>query len=139
MLVDLNGKVPSTRSIANKALSADISSEELRTGLGFTQSAITPPKYPGIGNLGDVVRWANQFWRVVHRMTGMVIMAYEFPSGTTQWSTVTDSKCQEYFGSKLYQECMNFSNSLNLFACDYIIPLDGLPLVRTPCNLQRSY
>ncbi|MCM1230101.1 MAG: hypothetical protein NC489_08210 [Ruminococcus flavefaciens] len=122
--------VPTTRTIAGKPLSANISADDLKTALGVTGGSptITAPTYPAsVPAVGNTMSWAGKTWRVVHKLSGVAILALEYFEKNIVWSNVSNYYTQEYIGSNIYNECMTFANTLKLFAADYIIPFGGLP------------
>lgn len=123
--------VPTTRKIAGKALSADLSVDDLKTALGVGSGgspSVTAPTYPSsVPAVGSTMSWAGKTWRVVHKLSGVAILALETWEKNVVWSNVSSYYTQEYIGSNIYNECMTFANTLKLFACDYIVPFGGLP------------
>ena len=92
----------------------------------YPGSTGTPPTYPAsIGNVGATMAWANKTWRIVHKVSGMAVLALETMEKSVQFSA---HKNNGYFGSKLWVTCMGLAVTLNLLGVDYIIPMCGLPV-----------
>ncbi|MCM1295147.1 MAG: pyocin knob domain-containing protein [Muribaculaceae bacterium] len=99
----------------------------LKTSLGIGSPTITAPTYPAsIPAVGSTMTWAGKTWRVVHKLTGIAILALEYWEKNVAWSA-SATYSPEFTGSNIWMECMNFANTLKLFAADYILPFSGLP------------
>jgi len=99
-----------------------------KSSLGITSPTITPPAYPSIGNVGTTLSWAGKTWRVVHKVSGIAILALEYWEEDIKWvGFTTAGLIFTYENSQAWIKCMEFSSKLNLFAAEYIIPVYGLP------------
>ncbi|MCM1295138.1 MAG: DUF6273 domain-containing protein [Muribaculaceae bacterium] len=100
----------------------------LKTALDIGSPTVTAPTYPSsVPAVGSTMTWAGKTWRVVHKLTGIAILALEYWEKDVQFAQSSVQYVNEYIGSHLFNECMNFANTLKLFAADYIISFGGLP------------
>lgn len=105
----------------------------LKKALDVGSPTITAPTYPGsIPSVGNTMTWAGKTWRVVHKLSGVAILALGYWEKDIKWYTT--GYMDEFTGSNIWNECMNFSNSLKLFAANYLIPFSGLPCFIASCD-----
>ncbi|MCM1234101.1 MAG: hypothetical protein NC489_28700 [Ruminococcus flavefaciens] len=98
----------------------------LKTALDIGSPTVTAPTYPSsVPAVGSTMTWAGKTWRVVHKLTGVAIIALEYWETSCKYSA--SGSMTGYFGSNVWNKCVNFSNELNLFAATYIVPFGGNP------------
>lgn len=100
------------------------SPDEVRAAIGIGSKEVTdPPAAPmSIPSVGGTLSWAGYNWIVVHKLTGIAILACSTIPSTTKWS---DNVIGEYMGSTLFNVAMEFAATLKLYACDYVLDFYG--------------
>ena len=98
--------------------------DDVRAAIGIgSEEVIDPPAAPmSIPAVGGTLNWANNTWRVVHKMTGLAILGLTTIPELVQFS---EASVGEYLGSTLYCKCMEFAIELKLYACDYVVDFMG--------------
>lgn len=97
---------------------------DVRAAIGIGSEEVTdPPAAPmSIPAVGGTLNWANNTWRVVHRVTGLAILGLATIQEFVQFS---EASINVYLGLKLYCKCMEFAIELKLYACDYVVDFMG--------------
>lgn len=134
----INGKASTSHSHAASDITSGVlpvacggtgvsSLNELKASLGsHTDSSV--PAYPGsIPAVGGTLTWAGKTWGVMHKYRHAVVLGLSYWEKNVRWS-IYSTQNREYIGSTLWHECVLMSDTLNLFAVDYIIPCGGAPL-----------
>ena len=113
--------------VANGGTGAS-SLDSLKSAIGIGSPTVTAPTYPAsVPAVGNTMSWAGKTWRVVHKLSGVAILALERWEKDVKFAQDSVNYTNGYIGSHIFNECTTFANSLKLFACDYLISFGGLP------------